>query len=293
MNIIYLLENKTKQGLPNKYVGSKQECRLEVIDGVPTIISNKSGKPYFGSASSQQMKDELSKGDVFHTSVLENVPDRDGLYKREEEWIRKLNVVGSSEYYNMSDTLLKNRDQDCILNKYGETYRDVTTRARGVSRRDNLAKKHGYHNYGEMVKDFLEKKSLGLQHKEILCGAEYIVKRYIKGLSLETFNKGVESVNKELLREMYSQGATMIYISDLLGVDHRCVRYVLGSYDGKRTVYSHLKMTETEFKKELANKIINEDKSFTDTSRELGVSKATVSRYFLSYVRERLKGSDL
>ena len=47
MNIIYMLENKQKQKF---YIGQKVECRVEKINGLKTIINNKTELPYYGSS---------------------------------------------------------------------------------------------------------------------------------------------------------------------------------------------------------------------------------------------------
>ena len=41
MNIVYLLTNTSKQSGTRFYIGSKTECSLITLDGVPTIISLK------------------------------------------------------------------------------------------------------------------------------------------------------------------------------------------------------------------------------------------------------------
>ena len=56
MNIIYMLENKQKQKF---YIGQKVECRIETINGLKTIINNKTELPYYGSSSNIDMQRDL------------------------------------------------------------------------------------------------------------------------------------------------------------------------------------------------------------------------------------------
>lgn len=49
MEIVYLLENLDKKEGRRIYIGSKQGCYLEEIDGVTRIVAVKTGMPYYGS----------------------------------------------------------------------------------------------------------------------------------------------------------------------------------------------------------------------------------------------------
>lgn len=65
MNIIYKLTNLTNN---KSYIGQKVECSIEEIEGIPTIINNKTGLPYFGSSSSMEMIEDLKN----HKFKLDN-----------------------------------------------------------------------------------------------------------------------------------------------------------------------------------------------------------------------------
>ena len=56
MNIIYLLTNLTNN---KKYIGQKVECRIENLDGINTIINNKTELPYYGSSSNILMIEDM------------------------------------------------------------------------------------------------------------------------------------------------------------------------------------------------------------------------------------------
>ena len=46
MNIVYKLTNTNKQSGKRFYIGSKVECNVIDINGIPTVISLKNSKPY-------------------------------------------------------------------------------------------------------------------------------------------------------------------------------------------------------------------------------------------------------
>ena len=85
MNIIYMLENKQKQKF---YIGQKVECRIEGINGLKTIINNKTELPYYGSSSNIEMQQDLLT-DKFEAHILEIVNDKTKMGEREEYYIRK------------------------------------------------------------------------------------------------------------------------------------------------------------------------------------------------------------
>ena len=89
MNIIYMLENKQKQKF---YIGQKVECRVEEVNGLRTIINNKTELPYYGSSSNIDMQRDLLT-DKFEAHVLEIVNDKTKMCEREEYYIRQHKAV--------------------------------------------------------------------------------------------------------------------------------------------------------------------------------------------------------
>lgn len=85
MYVVYLLTNIDKDTQPNKYIGSKSHCKIIDVDGIPTMIDVKTGKPYFGSSTNQEMRDDLKRGDRFSCTVLEEVPWENKKHLRERE----------------------------------------------------------------------------------------------------------------------------------------------------------------------------------------------------------------
>ena len=77
MEIVYLLTNITKTSGKRFYIGSKSSCKVVMINGVKTIMSIDSGKPYYSSSSSFEFKDDLKAGHVFEAEVLQKVPLKD------------------------------------------------------------------------------------------------------------------------------------------------------------------------------------------------------------------------
>ena len=59
VNIIYMLENVDKKEGRRFYIGSKQECQIEVVDGLNRIVSCKTGRLYYGSSTCLEMKADM------------------------------------------------------------------------------------------------------------------------------------------------------------------------------------------------------------------------------------------
>ena len=110
MNIVYLLTNITKEKGRRFYIGSKTECNVICLDGIDTIIDLKSDKPYYSSSQSLEMKEDMSKGNVFVARILESVPNRKTLLERENYWITKYDAVSSQEFYNITNAVLNCHD---------------------------------------------------------------------------------------------------------------------------------------------------------------------------------------
>lgn len=296
MDVIYLLTNTTKKEGRRYYVGSKQDCVLFDLDGVPTLISTKSNRPYYGSSQSQEMKDDMLNGDVLSASILEKVDrSKTTIYSREEFWLNHHNAVESSSYYNISNALMTNRNQEDIVNIYGETFKQVSTRNSAVSRRDAEARRLGYDDFSRMAVHFWERISSGESASVISSSIgkhRKYVSRYLSPFSKGKFLSDVESIDLNYVRDMYRKGATIVFIAESLSTDTLTVRYLIGDYSLKNTVAKGLCMSNGELEDHILREVVDEDKTFSAIASELGISKSSVSRYFVSAVKRRLKSSD-
>ena len=106
MNIVYLLTNTSKQHGARFYIGSKTECSIIELDGVPTIISLKDNKPYYSSSQNKEFIEDFKNGDIFVATLLEEVSNRDLLLATENQHILKNNAIESEDFYNLSEAKL-------------------------------------------------------------------------------------------------------------------------------------------------------------------------------------------
>lgn len=158
MNIVYLLTNTSKTEGKRFYIGSKTECQIVDVGGIPTIV-DRDGKPYYSSSSSFEFKEAMLRGEIISASLLEEVHDKKKLLLAENAWIDKSNAVFSEEYYNMSNAVLNCHNQDAIANLYGESVKELAKRNSSLGKRDNSAKDLGYSNFGELCFDIWERYS--------------------------------------------------------------------------------------------------------------------------------------
>ena len=155
MNIIYLLTNLTNN---KKYIGQKVECRIENLDGINTIINNKTELPYYGSSSNILMIEDM-KINKFKAEILEQVLDKKEICKREDYWIRLYNAVESDDFYNLSYPLdYSKRDfQNSIKNEFGELYKEFAANESAISKRINSARKVGFNTLEDFYLDVYKK----------------------------------------------------------------------------------------------------------------------------------------
>ena len=184
MNIVYLLTNTSKQSGARFYIGSKTECSLIVLDGVPTIISLKDNKPYYSSSQNQTFIDDFKKGDVFVASIIEEVPDRDLLLSMENKHILEKNAVQSEDYYNLSEAKLAGYmyHLDSPKNKFGETIKSYAQNEANSSKRRTRAKKLGFETYGHLAVHIYNEVLSGKTYAEVsrnLSEGKHFAKQFI------------------------------------------------------------------------------------------------------------------
>ncbi len=100
MEIVYLLENLDKKEGRRFYIGSKQGCYLEEIDGATRIVAVNTGMPYYGSSTCIEMKEDMAACHTFNAIMLEHVRDKKDLLAAENKWIKHYDAVNSPEFYN-------------------------------------------------------------------------------------------------------------------------------------------------------------------------------------------------
>jgi len=297
MNIVYILTNLDKTEGKRFYIGAKQDCRIGYVDGIETIFSNKTNTPYLGSSCCPVMNQDLSRGDRFRADILETVYNRDSLYERESLWINAHSAVESEDFYNIGNSLTRVSNQDAVVNLYNESYKDYACRKRLVSRRDATAKDIGYDNFGVMTVDFQQRVAKGEKPSSISEGIgrhRKFVSRYLASATEKSvIEKHVTSDNTWHVRDMFRKGASLPRACEILGIPLESGRIVLGDFSPKGDVASAMNMTMDDAERYVADLVINNDKSFNEVSKITGFSRSTVSRYFVSYVKRRLKGSDL
>lgn len=297
MDIVYKLTNIDKEKGRRFYVGCKQECHIKKdTSGIPTIFSQRGNTPYYGSSQSPEMKEELKRGDRFSAEILQKVKEDENMYEVESGWIEKLDCISSDEYYNISNHLRRDTDQDAVLNKYGETYKEVASNNGTVSRKDNIAKNCGFSNYGEFMKHILVSIEEGRTHRELSIELGFqpkYVRRYIKGLTLPIFNDMVDSLCRNDMINMLKDGATLKKISSYYNVHDSAARYLIGDFTIKGCIATDLNLSVIEAEDLVGSLVIDErDFTFSDIADQLGISKSSVSRYFISYAKRRLRSSD-
>lgn len=299
MHMIYLLTNIDKPEGKRFYVGSKQECHLRIVDGIPTIIGNSNGKPYYSSSSSIEMRQEMKNGDRFSASILEDVIDRKSLLEREDYWITHFNAVKSQEYYNMSNAKLNCHDQDAVANKYGETVKELACRNSSWSKRDATAKKHGFSNFGDFCFHLYDCFETGAGNAEVSRSFgmhKSFAKRIIENYDMEKARQDVKLDVTLQIRNYIKDGCSLYYAAELLGIEIPAARSLLGDYNAVNfrsfSVARDMGKTKEELEIEITKEILS-GRGFTEISKEKGIIYESVKRYFLRCVRRNLKDIDL
>lgn len=305
MNIIYLLTNlDKKEGEKRFYIGSKSECRIEIINNLRTIIDIKTEKPYLGSATCYQMKCDIINGHKFSASILETVNNRSKLLEIENNNIKKFNAVSSSEYYNQSYALLGGftYDHNAIINFFGEKRKDYNSSKSGISKRNKTAKKFGFNNLGDfsvsIYREYLKTRNFVAIAKTLNC-ERHTPARFIESYDMEKCLKEIDILYDDLrvkIRDLYVQGASIHKISNLTGLEIPTITIYMDKFEesGQREYLTAKRknLTEEELKLKIT-KLVLEGASIREASKILGINSYSANRYFLKCIRERLQTNDL
>lgn len=308
MNIIYRLTNKTKETGRRFYVGFKIDCVIEDVAGVPTIFHEVTRKPYYGSSQCPEMIRDLKSGHVFSAEALEIVSDKrkSTMVERETFWMKELDAVDSSDYYNLSTPLQHTRcnvNYESVCNRFGESLKEYAKNQSVVSRRDIWAKRAGFSNFYELVVYIWEQIDLGRSGADI---AEQLgLERHYPVRMLKAFNKErcllqLSSLDydesSKKIRQGILEGGSLMAVARYYDIELPVARYLLGDFNlvGSRSFVAatKLSLTKDELELKIAKAILDGD-GFKKVAKDVGLPDKTVSRYFLRFIRSRLKSSDL
>lgn len=300
MNIVYLLTNlNKKEGEKRFYIGSKAECRLEVIDNVSVIIDIKTEKPYLGSATCKEMKEDILNFNIFSASILEIVGNKNDILSIENKHILQRNAVYSNEYYNLGEAIIGgfSYDHEAIINFFGEKRKDYNASKSGYSRRTNTAKKYGFEGIYEFSKWIYEESK---KHKyfteiaKILKCERHTPSRFIEFYNMEKCLNETLNPDKEIkikVRDLYVKGASIYKIAELLQLEIPTVDFYMDKFQKHEEKVYRVARRKNLTEKELKNKIMYlflNGKSIAQVSKELGMNATSTTRYFNETVRELL-----
>ena len=292
MNIVYLLTNTSKTEGKRFYVGSKLECKLLEIDGVPTIFNVKTGKPYYGSSSSFEFKEDFKRGDVFVASILEVVRLRKDVYERERHYINAHNAVNSEDYYNMSNAIdhMYNHHKT-FKNSYGETVAEYAAACSQVSKRDNTATALGFKNFGEMYFEMQDRLDAGEGVKDI--SSSYGKHRKWVQITLRPYDmkkarEEVLNTSPESVRTLVLEGCSLKKAASLLGIEVPAARVLLGDFNrAMEKSFSVAKIrgkSKEELEIEITNRVLDGE-GFIEIGNSMVLCRESILRYFLRCLR--------
>jgi hypothetical protein len=291
VNIVYLLTNKSKTEGKRFYIGAKVECKLLEINGVPTIFNVKTGKPYYGSSSSFEFKEDFKRGDIFVASILE-VTSREDLFERERYYIDLHNAIESDDYYNMSSALDHSYNHHKTLkNSFGETVAEYAAACSQVSKRDNTAKTLGFRNFGELYFTIQDRLDAGEKVKDI--SASFGKHRKWVQITLEPYNmqKAREDLfrySAEKLRALIVEGASLKKAAEILDIELPAARVLLGDFNKElEKSFSVARVrgkSKTEMELEITQRIL-EGEGFIEIGNSMALCRESVLRYFLRCLR--------
>lgn len=307
MNIIYKLTNKSKTSFPNKYIGSKTNCKIEEVDGIPTIISLRNGGTYYSSSTCPIFKEDLTRGDIFHAEIIERVDNVDELQIEEFKILTRLDVAHSEEYYNKSNGIPRHgnhvpQDKDAIVNRYGELQRDFNGSKTMQARRDKTAQSLGFDNFAMLSFHIYEQHKLLKTYSEISKDLGKKDRHFAdKFISLFDIPRALEDIQKvefkEKVRHLYTkERVSLTKISELLDIDLVAARYFLSSLADSNThstLYRRLNNTQDELIKYILDSIALDGKSIRDIVEDLGTCTKPVHTYLVQGIRNLYKKYDI
>lgn len=305
MNIIYLLTNSNrKAGEKRFYIGAKAECRVEIINNISTIIDIKTEKPYLGSATDFNMKEDIINGHIFQASILQTVGNKKDILEVENKEIIKYNAVESNEYYNYAYAVIGgfSYNHDAIINSFGEIKRKHNASKSGISKKNNTAKKFGFDSLSKFAiwiyNEFLICKNYAIIAEKLKC-KRHIPRSFIENFNMEKHIKEIEIYNENLktkIRDLYIKGASFDKIKEILSIEIPTICYYMDNFKKKHEreylTASRKGLTEEELKIKIL-KLFLEGNSVKEAAKILQINAYSANRYFYKSIRERLKINEL
>lgn len=298
MNIVYLITNTTKTEGRRYYIGSKAECQILDVDGVPTII-DRDGKPYYSSSSSYEFRTDAFSGHVLSASILEDVPDKMKLLETENKWIERANAVLSEEYYNMSNAVLDCYTQDNVANLYGETVRELAKNNSAASKRDNNAKDLGFSNFGELCFDVWGRYCQSGCWKNV---SDYFGKDrhwsavLLKHYDMEKAKNDLARVSQDDVRKLVSKKCSLQKVCEILDIEMPAARVLLGDFGKSKQKAFGVAMlqgkSQGEMEAAITKDVLN-GMGWVDVVKKYATSESSAKRYFMRCIRRHISPEDI
>ena len=302
MNIVYLLTNLNKKNGKRFYIGSKQECCIDQIDGVPTIVSLKTARPYYGSSTCQDMKADMVSGHVFSAEILEIVPDKKNLIEVERGHMILRNSIESNEYYNkaLAHVGIFNVDQHAPYNKYGESLLQYGKRQSSFNKRNNNAKRFGFKNLGEFCVWIHMQRLLGYTGAQVstkIGWERHQAFRYVNDYDMDKCIREYDPRNYDLIKEirmLVSTNVSFHRVAELYNFEIPTVSMLVGDYEDSKDylVASRRGITKEELEIQITKEILN-GKGFFEVAKEIKIDETSTKRYFMRCVKRNLNPEKL
>lgn len=298
MNIVYLLTNTSKTEGKRFYIGSKQECQIGKVDGIPTIL-DRDGKPYYSSSTSYDFREDMLRGDVFVASLLEDVIDRSSLLQVENSYIEKANAVFSEDYYNLSNAVLNCHNQDAIANLYGESVKELAKNNSSTSKRDNSAKDLGFNNFGELCFAIWERYCDNPNWQTV--SESFGKERHWANVTVKPFDmeKALLDIGKrtvEDVRKLISRKCSLHKAAQLLEIELPVARILLGDFNKEfqksYSVAMSQGLTQGELEAAITKDVLRA-MPWADVCRKHAVNETSAKRYFMRCIRRHLDPEDI
>lgn len=295
MNILYKLTLVGKEDNPKYYVGCKSECSIQLIDSIPTIVSLKTGRPYYGSSRSPLFLEDCKKYEI-KAEIIEQITNRDDMLVIEHEYLKKNLCAESPEYYNITNGIPRVTtnyvpvNRDMIINSFNETVIEFSISKSSVSKRDNTAISLGFKNMSELAFHIYSEFQSGKTSTEIsasLSREKHFASRFISPWDMPKANKEIEKSLESDVRSLYSKGASLHFISKELDIELPSVRYFLGTFinESSGTVAYRYNKSTIEFTQDILDKIGKEKLSISEVATSYGLTVQAVYRYIERYIQ--------
>jgi len=303
MNIVYRLKNITKKKGSIYYIGSKHECKVVKQNNINIIIDNKNEMRYIGSSSSQEMKNDILKKNVFTAEILAIVPKGIDLLKIEANYLNKVDAKNNLEYYNLTNNTIGGLKacHSCVINVFGETLSEYASSKSGVSKRTKNAKKLGFNSFHEAVlfihKEF-QKTNNFAEVARTLKVKRHSPSNIIKNINLHKCEKEINNYCPKIslkIQKLYFNKASFHKIAKIHNLELSTVTMYLQDFIDKKGMYltaQRAGFTEEKLTKEIV-KLFLQGMSIVQACKKLNVNSYSGKRYFNNYLRKRLDINDI